>query len=714
MNNILTEAFRELKLLKEETFEGDRWGLDKMERFLSDDKLESGTVGIDPKAKTEDDLQNSYVGKVVFRCPSCGTFVYRDKDEIEFDEDSDLVNVSEECPYCHSVGGFDIIGEVAPYADVAVKVDDEVDGNKEESEEKIEVEESCGKNKKPIKEFLETVDSFKTWKYKDKTEQGWEVKKLYVDRDNNRLHVIVYRPKSGDYAVGIGYSPDTGDWNQGRYDFETFEDAEKSLKDDYNVSVYEKVEESVTSRSRDDIDAIADDKKEKAKARFMRKKDDADSDRDYQLKKNGLKESVEDNIIRGNPTITWKVEDEERYNAGEPSSDKNDLAAYAAYLADQAGEKLYAFGGMDDESNTMLLDITGDGNLQKYSFVRGRLRLEECDLKESDKPAATSIEDAQKWVDFDMKRYGRISNRTNELVKKAGFQIVKDDHGDYEVVAGHFESLDEARDLTKTPGTIAKLLNDHMDEINQASTSVPAMKAKLKEIVNNSDLASTEAAKKFNTVMDSKKNVAALLSTIATYMTGIKSNESLGESFDKVEIETAAEKIKVSSEPKEEEVDEEKETIAPLTDETADNIIDTALKDEDKDVVDVDVSEFDTDEIEELGESFLKRVYENVQTFKVTSGKFCENGFLVEGVINFNSGKQLNSTFKFTPAGVTKTGKIKLIGENLSITKRNNAFTLTGKINNGKLLSESLTYNYSAKTADNKAQRVYGRVTRNK
>ena len=617
MNNILTEAFRELKLLKEETFEGDRWGLDKMERFLSDDKLESGTVGIDPKAKTEDDLQDSYVGKVVFCCPSCGTFVYRDKNEIEFDEDSDLVNVSEECPYCHSVGGFDIIGEVAPYADVAVKVDDEVDGNKEESEEKVEVEESLEKK-------------------------------------------------------------------------------------------------GVAPRSRDDIDAIADDKKEKAKAGFMRKKDDADSDRDYQLKKNGLKESVEDNIIRGNPTITWKVEDEERYNAGEPSSDKNDLAAYAAYLADQAGEKLYAFGGMDDESNTMLLDITGDGNLQKYSFVRGRLRLEECDLKESDKPAATSIEDAQKWVDFDMKRYGRISNRTNELVKKAGFQIVKDDHGDYEVAAGHFESLDEARDLTKTPGTIAKLLNDHMDEINQASTSVPAMKAKLKEIVNNSDLASTEAAKKFNTVMDSKKNVAALLSTIATYMTGIKSNESLGESFDKVEIETAAEKIKVSSEPKEEEVDEEKETIAPLTDETADNIIDTALKDEDKDVVDVDVSEFDTDEIEELGESFLKRVYENVQTFKVTSGKFCENGFLVEGVINFNSGKQLNSTFKFTPAGVTKTGKIKLIGENLSITKRNNAFTLTGKINNGKLLSESLTYNYSAKTADNKAQRVYGRVTRNK
>lgn len=60
-------------------------------------------------------------------------------------------------------------------------------------------------------------------------------------------------------------------------------------------------------------------------------------------------------------------------------------------------------------------------------------------LKESDKPATTSIEDAQKWVDYDMVRYGKISNKTNDLIKKAGFQIIKDDHGDYEVTAGHFE-----------------------------------------------------------------------------------------------------------------------------------------------------------------------------------------------------------------------------------------------------------------------------------
>ena len=67
-------------------------------------------------------------------------------------------------------------------------------------------------------------------------------------------------------------------------------------------------------------------------------------------------------------------------------------------------------------------------------------------LEELDKPAATSIEDAQKWVDYDMKHYGKISDNTNEIVKKAGYQIVKDDHGDYEVIAGKYESLKEEKE----------------------------------------------------------------------------------------------------------------------------------------------------------------------------------------------------------------------------------------------------------------------------
>lgn len=47
----------------------------------------------------------------------------------------------------------------------------------------------------------------------------------------------------------------------------------------------------------------------------------------------------------------------------------------------------------------------------------------------------SDIAEYQKWVDYDMKKYGKISDDTNEKIKKAGLKIVKDRYGDYEVIA---------------------------------------------------------------------------------------------------------------------------------------------------------------------------------------------------------------------------------------------------------------------------------------
>lgn len=60
-------------------------------------------------------------------------------------------------------------------------------------------------------------------------------------------------------------------------------------------------------------------------------------------------------------------------------------------------------------------------------------------LDEDNGSLGNEIDRYQRWVDFDMSRYGKISERTQQMVNKAGYQILKDDHGDYEVAAGHFE-----------------------------------------------------------------------------------------------------------------------------------------------------------------------------------------------------------------------------------------------------------------------------------
>lgn len=60
-------------------------------------------------------------------------------------------------------------------------------------------------------------------------------------------------------------------------------------------------------------------------------------------------------------------------------------------------------------------------------------------LDEDNGSFENEIERYQRWVDFDMSHYGKISKRTQDYINKAGYQIIKDDHGDYEVAEGHFE-----------------------------------------------------------------------------------------------------------------------------------------------------------------------------------------------------------------------------------------------------------------------------------
>lgn len=94
--------------------------------------------------------------------------------------------------------------------------------------------------RKETKDMFEPINSFKTYKFIDKTRGGLEVVKAYRDLRDNRMHVIVHRPSDGSYIIGLGYSPDDGTWNQGRYDFDTFEEALNALKENYRVEEFTK------------------------------------------------------------------------------------------------------------------------------------------------------------------------------------------------------------------------------------------------------------------------------------------------------------------------------------------------------------------------------------------------------------------------------------------------------------------------------------------
>ena len=171
-------------------------------------------------------------------------------------------------------------------------------------------------------------------------------------------------------------------------------------------------------------------------------------------------------------------------------------------------------------------------------------------------------------------------------------------------------------------------------------------------------------------------------------------------------------KVTVTTEPKEEvvsEVEEKAEVIAPVTDEVKAEFKSAEEPVEDE-YADIEFDEFEEGDFDELGESYLKRVYENVKSFKTTSGAIKGNLLKLEGLITFKSGKQAKTQFMFEAYTTTKSGKLKFIGENKQFAKGKKSFTLTGKADGKKLVCESLNYNYVAKSADGKSKRLYGTV----
>lgn len=230
-----------------------------------------------------------------------------------------------------------------------------------------------------------------------------------------------------------------------------------------------------------------------------------------------------------------------------------------------------------------------------------------ADLKRVDESfAASDLAKYQEWVDFDMKKYGKISDTTSDKLLKAGLEVVKDDHGDYEVVA--------------------------------------------------------------------KEN----------------NGKAINECANSVEVKTEDQKIEITQ--------EEGKTVVEVSTENEEAEEDT-------------YDEFDEVAFDELCEGYLKRVYENVESFKTSKGAVNGKEITLEGVITFTSGKKASTIFLFESAPKSKSGKLKFIGENKQLTE-NKAFTLTAHAEGKKLCLESLNYKYSVKNPDGKAQQLYGTIKR--
>lgn len=200
-------------------------------------------------------------------------------------------------------------------------------------------------------------------------------------------------------------------------------------------------------------------------------------------------------------------------------------------------------------------------------------------------------------------------------------------------------------------------------------------------------------------------------------------DEGLKEEFETVEVATEDQKVTldanddgkltIEAEPVKD-TEEEAEVLAPVPTEVSDTIEETDESPWPEDEVDYDVEDFDSDSFDELGEAYLKAVYENVSSYKTTDVSSQGNTLVVEGLIKFNSGNMKPTKFVFEAKTATKNNKLRFIGENKNITRGRKAFTLTGTLNENKsFITERFNYNYMTKNEAGKSTRIYGTLKTN-
>lgn len=586
----LTEAFKALDALNEETFDVSADGIKKLADFENlDDNVDETTI-FDMDAETEDDIEDSYIGKVIIDCNVCHSKIYKDKDEVVIDDETNNANIDMECPYCYSTDGFKVIGEVAPMnTETEEKVEDDID---------IETHEDSDKPTTETEENVELEESF------------------------NEATVTDYKGSLSNILV----------------------------------------------KNKDKISKMA----------------------------------TKGEIVKFLDSITDEVRDKNYLETVKSNMQKkNDFGALQ-----------YIYG----------IILSGEGKGVKES------------LKED---IGKDIDEYQQWVDYDMKRYGKISNQTNKEIKEAGLQVVKDKYGDYQVIAGDYdESLKESvdNDTKESFGQVARdkvfstrIYNHYpfrgaielMDEIDKNGegrklkfTSRDEMNSKANELLDNGYISYT-----YNRAQEESFNYSL--------------EEPLKECVKDVTITTDDSKttmtseddgkVTVTTEPVEDEHFEDKEVVKPLDDETIQDIETNSIDDnesEEYETVD-DVKEDDNDEEEtefaenefnesfsKLCENYLKENYSNVESFKATKSTRSPKQIIVEGLIKFTSGKVKNTKFSFNENISTNNHK-GFQGKNLNITKDAAPFLLK---TNSKMVCEALSYNYRTKNDENKKVRCKGIV----
>lgn len=569
--NYLNEAFTQLQLLNEEEFNlTDKDSIEDI-KSLVDAPVDASIDIIDPDANSEDELSDSYVGKVVLDCSVCHSKIYKDPSEIVIDEVEELANVGEECPYCYTADGFKVLGQIAPFSDDVQPTEDEV--SEEEADDVVEDDTDDDEDDGFLEALSEKLSQMNEAEMSDEDKRDNQILRNIYAKTQRRANAAL-TPEEQAVLDKYGLYRSTGN-----------KDIMKPGKDAFHAS-------SITSPPR---------------------------------------------YFKGGVDI---------------HNDRVNLADRARKISDRQPIRDFVNAGDNNFSDTTYShDPKGNYN---NTFQRRMNR-------------ATSHQMQQPMQD--MKRL--ISTRNYEQGR-----------------------LDKADANYKD--AIAKAKSDYERRMKSAEDSLASTKKYASKSVDDANAEIDRMLKR------GKK-------------------EDMEESLEKVEVSTEDSNTVITNDPVTNTVsvttttnDDGEGILVPLSDENAEEI--AASTEENAEVPEEDnfiADDFDEESFDELGEAYLKKVYENIDAFKTTNVSSCGKKLAVEGLITFKSGNTKPTHFIFEQKAQNKKGSYRFIGENKQISRGKKSFILQGNVNDNKFICESLNYNYLGKNdGDKKSVRLYGTIKR--
>ena len=137
MSKYIQEAFKQYALLESDDFDLSPEGLDTLGSYVNQAVEDEGIDVVDLEAQAEDEIKQSYIGKVICECKVCHSNLFYNKEDIYFNDEG-VANIDDECPYCMSMEGYNVIGEIKPYTG---DEDEPVDEDEDEIDDMPEIDE---------------------------------------------------------------------------------------------------------------------------------------------------------------------------------------------------------------------------------------------------------------------------------------------------------------------------------------------------------------------------------------------------------------------------------------------------------------------------------------------------------------------------------------------------------------------------------------------